>query len=189
MRLFIAISLPQNIKKLLANLQSDLKETNGDLKIRWVETENIHLTVQFIGSVEEEQATIVAKAVQQAVVGSTSFRLCLTKLAVFPSRTRPRVILVEMDGQLEIFKNLQKQVRHELRAAGFMDLPRAAAHVTLGRVKQPGALPLDKWTKLSEKYWQRAPEWEVVDVDLMQSILNRQGPVYHQLHSFKLGSG
>jgi len=168
MRLFVAIELPQNLKSLLSQIQADLKKSVSDgWKITWVKPENLHLTVQFVGSVEEPRLKEVVTAVQRAASEMVPFKVCLSSLNLFPA-ARPRVILVGASGQLEVYRKLQKQVRRELKAAG---CPLVS-----------GVAP-----KLAEKHLKGALELVVDRISLVQSALTPRGPVYETLTAAELG--
>jgi len=187
MRLFIAIELPPQLKKLLSQIQADLKKLVPDgWKITWVKLENLHLTVQFIGSVEEPRLKEVVAAVQRAASEMVPFKVCLSSLNLFPA-ARPRVILVGASGQLEVYRKLQKQVRRELKAAGCPLVSGVAPHVTLGRIKKlDDRLPKEEWVKLAEKHLKGALELVVDRISLVQSTLTPRGSVYETLETLPL---
>ncbi|MCG2686385.1 RNA 2',3'-cyclic phosphodiesterase [Candidatus Parcubacteria bacterium] len=187
MRLFVAIELPQNLKSLLSQVQADLKTAvPDDWKITWVTPEKMHLTVQFIGGVEKQRLNEIIMSLQRATFGVAPFELDLSPLNFFPA-VRPRVILVEAGGQLDIYQKLQNRVRQELEATDCQLVSKTAPHVTLGRIKKlEGELPKEKWIRLAEKHLKDASEFVVDRVSLIQSTPTSEGSIYRTLISLAL---
>ena len=103
MRAFIAIELPKNIKASLAGLQEELKTSGADIK--WVEPENIHLTLKFLGEIDEIVFNKVIKILGDIGLEINPFQLSICSLGAFPKINFPRVIWVGIDkGDSEVKK-------------------------------------------------------------------------------------
>ena len=72
MRTFIAIELPDEIKDALAQLQEGLKKSGADVK--WVEPKNIHLTLKFLGEIDEKKAENTIKIINEIAKDLSSFQ-------------------------------------------------------------------------------------------------------------------
>jgi 2'-5' RNA ligase len=92
MRTFIAIEIPEETKKAMAEVQARLKDSGAEAN--WTRPEGIHLTLKFLGEVPEENAGEIAAALAQAVEGRGRFRLTVAGTGVFPNEKNPRVVWV-----------------------------------------------------------------------------------------------
>ncbi|MFH1678513.1 MAG: RNA 2',3'-cyclic phosphodiesterase, partial [Candidatus Omnitrophota bacterium] len=92
MRTFIAIELPEEIKNILGEIQDKLKQTRADVK--WVQPQNIHLTLKFLGEINEDLVKKIASALNEIAQENSSFNLRLYELGAFPKIKYPRVIWI-----------------------------------------------------------------------------------------------
>jgi RNA 2',3'-cyclic 3'-phosphodiesterase len=190
-RSFIAIELPSQIKAALSRLQDNLR-TSKNSSVKWVDPEGIHLTLKFLGNVDEAEISALNKALSEAVRGVASFHLELGGPGAFPSSQAPRVVWVGVEGEIEPLRTLHNSIDRVLTPLGFPPEKRAfSPHLTLGRVREeilPGerrrlgenVVGLKTGVKLSFK---------VESINLMRSKLTREGAVYSCLASFALGDG
>lgn len=180
MRLFVAVNFPFEIKKAVGSFIQDLRKLSADLK--WVEPENLHLTVQFLGNVSEEQVPDVTEALNRAAAGIAPFSLKLSGVGVFPSRERPRVFWAGAAGDTAPLLKLSRQVRRELKELGFDPGENAfSPHLTLARLRSPAGFSdvLDRAEKAAEnRVFGTA---KIKTVDLMLSELGPGGPKYFTL--------
>jgi len=175
-RAFIAINLPLEIKKEIKKIIDELKRAGGNVK--WVEPENIHLTLHFLGWLEEEKIKEVKKILEENTKEIKSCLIEIKGLDYFPTRTSPRVIFLEGDDKNNNIRNLRAKIGEGLEAIGIeIDKRPFRLHFTLGRVKEKGfRLPQ---TKISTNL-----SFEVRSIELMKSQLMRTGPVYSVIESF-----
>lgn len=133
MRLFIALDLPDDVRAELAAAQGRLRR--GGHAVRWASAEGLHLTLQFLGEVEEGRVEGLLAVL--AGLPASSFALRLGGLGAFPSAERPRVIWVGLDGYLDALGELQRAVTAATLPLGFPAEERPyAPHLTLGRARQ-----------------------------------------------------
>lgn len=186
MRLFIAVNFPETTKKSLGSVINELRRLPADAK--WVEEENLHLTLQFLGNVPEEQVPSIVSALQRASAGVGPFQLSLGGTGVFPSAERPRVLWVGAGGATTSLARLQRQVQDELAALGFEpEKRRFSPHLTLARLRSPqgfGAL-LERARQLCGRPGQFGPA-KIDSVDLMLSELGSRGAKYFILAGISL---
>lgn len=182
-RAFIAIQLSDQVRTSLAHIQSELQSANPDVK--WVEPENLHLTLKFLGSVPAEKITYIQTAVESATANFPAFTITLTELGGFPRLERPKVIWTgaKMTCDLSV---LVKDLNVILEPFGISKEDRAfSAHITLGRVRS-----FKNLTALAGKLKEIAvPEigQDVRTVSLMKSELSAQGPRYRLIKELSLG--
>src|SRR5690606_24159175 len=128
LRLFVAIDVPETHAAALAGLRSD------DLEARWTPAGQFHLTLRFLGDVEDERAGDVAAAL--GAIPGEPFRLHAQGLDVFPSRRNPRVLVVRVEDEPRLMR-LQRGVDAAVRRLGVAADPKSFhPHVTLGRFKR-----------------------------------------------------
>ncbi|MDD5455241.1 MAG: RNA 2',3'-cyclic phosphodiesterase [Candidatus Ratteibacteria bacterium] len=184
MRCFIAIPLPKYTHEELAKIQSQLKETKAD--VAWVKTDNIHLTLKFLGNVDETKIQLISQKLKDSLSKCVSFETDIGKLGAFPTLSNPRVIWIGIDKNEDKIKNLQKITEEILGPFGFEKETRPFhPHLTLGRVRDKKNIQ-----KLTEKLKSLPlPQLKPITVDkiiLFQSILKPTGAEYNTLNEFQL---
>ncbi len=187
LRLFWAVNLSLGIKRELTNLQTFLR--TAPVNVKWVEPQNLHLTIKFLGDVDDSRVSEITMAVNEVAAGTGSFGLELSGLGFFPGPRRPRVIWVGVQGEVHKFRLLHGRVEECLVALGWaLDSQSFAPHLTLGRLRtlQGGEMLVSKAAKINT-------DWSVSGItvsciDLMKSELTPKGPVYQVLESIKLSA-
>ena len=183
MRLFIAIELSQSIRDELARIQFHLKYSAADVK--WVEKDNIHLTLKFLGEVPEEKVEKIKSILDGTAKEMKSFDISLKDIGAFPKIEYPRVIWVGLDKGVVESKGLAEKIDEELSKIGYEKEPRPfAAHLTIGRVRSA-----KNKAALKEKISSITPipgSQLVTSITLFKSTLTSNGPIYTKLHEAKL---
>ena len=188
-RLFLAINLPEHLKKRLAYLQQELARSGAD--VRWVRPEGIHLTLKFFGEVSEEMIDRLAQTTKEVVQKSSQgpMRFTLKGLGTFPSGSRPRVVWVGLEGDLKRLSLLQHALEKAFEKLGFEREKRAfVPHLTLGRVKSNRKVRhlLQEIQRHQDEAYSQPQEVEVKELILYQSILKPSGAVYLPLKRIPL---
>ena len=88
-RAFIAVELPEDLKKELAALEMLLKN-NGPSVVKWVDPDSIHITLKFLGEISTDKVEKLIQAMDEAVKGTAPFQLKVRKLGAFPAPDRNR---------------------------------------------------------------------------------------------------
>jgi 2'-5' RNA ligase len=179
-RLFIAIELPDTVKRELTQLENTLKAKTPAV-VRWVGPDGMHLTLKFLGDVASEKIDEVIMGIEEAVNGVTPFRLEVREVGAFPNLNRVQVVWVGMRGELDKLMNLQKQIEGNMEQLGFPREDRAfTPHLTLGRVRNY-ASPEDRkkiGQVLSGVMFSSSNPITVESVCLVKSQLTPEGAVY-----------
>jgi len=189
MRTFIAIELSDEIREALAQIQSHLKYSSADVK--WVEKNNIHLTLKFLGEIDEKKCEKVKTALDEVAKDVKQFEISLKDIGAFPSIGSPRVIWVGLDKGAKESTELARKIDDALSKIGFEKETRPfAAHLTIGRVRSPKNKETLKAKILSLQgpgSGSQGPE-KITSVILFQSTLTPKGPIYSKLHEAKLSA-
>lgn len=180
MRAFIAIELPKNIKASLTGLQEELKTSGADIK--WVEPENIHLTLKFLGEIDEIVFNKVIKILGDIGLDINPFQLSICSLGAFPKINFPRVIWVGVDkGDIEV-KKIAKGLQEKIAKIGIPGEDRAfSSHITIGRVRsiRNREKLISDLGKLAADFAEKYPaEFSVTKITLFKSTLTPKGPIY-----------
>ncbi|MGB2698026.1 MAG: RNA 2',3'-cyclic phosphodiesterase [Candidatus Zixiibacteriota bacterium] len=183
MRTFIAVELPPEVKRKIEEVQAPLKKT--DTYVSWVKPGNVHLTLKFLGEVEEERIEDVFSGTERALKGSKAFKLSLKDLGCFPNLRRPRVVWLGVDKGKDELSQIQREIEEELSKLKFPKEQRPfSAHLTIGRVKSPKNI--EKLISLIETTNFQTEEVVVDEVVVMRSQLHPQGAIYTPLKKIKL---
>ena len=175
MRTFIAVELPDNIRRIIAEYSGSLRAQIP--KVKWVAPENLHLTMKFLGEVPEGQLDSVKECVARTVEGFDPFIVELEHLGFFPNSHQPRVIWIGASGGADHLLELFQKLEDCLESTGFdRDAKTFSPHLTIGRVKRhahiaipPGIPEFDGET------------FEVNGLSVIMSTLTPQGPIYKTL--------
>lgn len=178
LRLFVGIALPEEARAVLAALAGGLPGA------RWVAPENMHLTLRFVGEVDDDLAEDLDAAL--AGVPGAPFDLTLNGLGAFESRNRVRAVWVAAEAGPEL-PALQARVESAAVRAGFAPESRKfMPHVTVARLKNA---PSGKVTPYLERNGGfRSGPFTVTDFQLFRSHLGKAGPRYEVLADYPLSS-
>lgn len=186
-RAFIAIELSQEARAALADLQNRLKSSVPAQTVRWTASENIHLTLHFLGNVAGGDIEKITQTIHLAALACPPLSLTMGNLGCFPNTRRPRIIWTGISGETPQLVKLHRELGDRLKGiGGFTPETRPySPHLTIGRVKddllprqlaQLGEVIERKQGQLGELATLR-----VTEISLMRSDLKPAGPVYTQL--------
>jgi len=133
-RLFIALALPEPVRAELALTRDQLASRRD--RVNWVRTEQLHLTLRFLGETEESLLPDLEAMLDRLAGQHGELALRLGAPGLFGSAASPRVLWVGLDGEVEGLAALARELERGLRRLGLPPAEQAfKAHVTLGRVK------------------------------------------------------
>lgn len=177
MRCFLAIEIEKEAKKELMKIQKQLP----DAKMKLVGEENIHLTLKFLGEVEDFKINKIRETLKQIKFGK--FKANLGNTGIFPSPNFIRVVWVSLEPSEKI-KELHKIVDEILEKEKIREDKAFESHITLARIKfvkeKQGFV--DELEKINVK----PVEFEVNSFVLKKSTLTEKGPVYEDIEKFDL---
>jgi RNA 2',3'-cyclic 3'-phosphodiesterase len=169
-RTFVALNLPAEVKASVAELRRALPPAPRGL--RWAAIDQLHLTLTFLGDLDDAGLAATRAAARSAAASHTAFDADLRGLGAFPQPGRARVAWVGWGAGAEAVATLQATL---LRALAGPPNPRPfAPHVTLARAREP--LDLRAWLAAAPAW--ASPVWRIDAVDVMTSELTREGAIH-----------
>lgn len=183
MRCFIAVDLPDEIKrKIFKEVILPLKSKN--LSVKWVEEINLHITLKFLGEIDEKDVNKIKDKLQDKIGGIGKFRIGLSGLGYFGSFNNVRVIFIKIkDGESHLKKLFDIIENFVYKEVGIAKEKRPfSGHLTIGRVKKGKKL---FWSDLSFDFKREYNFW-IDKVTLFKSVLTPQGPIYTRIKEFSL---
>ncbi|MGR6835698.1 RNA 2',3'-cyclic phosphodiesterase [Syntrophomonas erecta] len=182
MRLFVAISIPEKQKQSVLKVQQQIAEVPTDVK--WVEYENYHLTLKFLGEVPLADYDLIVKNLELAAAACVSFQIRIKGLGFFPSRNRPRVLWGGIEGEMEKAYFLGDRVDAYLASQGYEPENKRSFHLTLGRIRsnENNSALVEKAYLVSDEL--HTEPFTINQFHLMESRLSSSGPQYLLKRSF-----
>ncbi len=183
MRLFVAVDLSDELRSSVSKVSNALSAIRG---VKAVEVENLHITLMFLGEVEERKVDAVKDALSK--VEFEPFRISLRGVGFFPPRGAPRVVWVGVSEGEDELRALADSVAAKLKRFGFKRDKDFAAHVTVGRVKRRESAG-DVRESVAEFKNADFGSMIVDSFRLKQSILKPTGPVYRDVEVYAAKGG
>lgn len=175
-RLFVALDPPESVRAALIALRADLSGA------RWSAPEQMHLTLVFLGGVDEARVTGIETAL--ADVTSGPITVALERLEAFPNRRAPHVLVARVAASPALL-GLQMQIARGLGTVGItLETRPFRPHLTLARLKHPDREGVRDF--LSQPCPERT--FEVTAFHLYASALTPEGSHYWQIRSFALSA-
>ena len=184
-RTFIAVEIGNEIRNNAVALQQSLGKTGASVK--WVSSESLHITLLFLGEVDDRELHAVCKAVKEVVQSDPPFKLQVAGVGAFPTARRPKIPWAGIVAGKEELCRLHDKIEARLLDMGCYRKEERdyTPHLTLGRVKTES-----EGFKLAPELNKRL-SWDggrtVVDeVVVFSSVMEKDGPVYTALGRCKL---
>jgi len=180
MRVFTAVNLPPDLRNQVSATQACLKKS--DARVSWVPTENLHVSLAFIGNIYSQKSNEISNALDEAVLDRDPFEIDVHDLGTFGKKHSPRVIWVAVHNMKPLLE-LYERIKDLLAAIDVRLEDRAyKPHITLGRVKSNrNKSELLDAIRQNEKC--DFGKTTVSSVELMKSTLLPSGATYSILHS------
>jgi 2'-5' RNA ligase len=182
-RIFIAVKIVPG--PTLLKIIHSLKAVLANDKINWVNPDNIHLTLAFLGDTEEERIKALSIMLKRVCTGFGDLDFKLVGTGIFRDFRDPRVLWAGIEGYEKLLQ-LNDVIKTGLNDTGFHIEERPfKPHITIGRIKflkNPESLK-SALAMYKDNFIQ---DVRVEEVILYQSILRPEGPFYKSLGAFKL---
>jgi 2'-5' RNA ligase len=146
-RAFLAVELSQGLRAELATVQQELKhkiepEMKRDTRISWAQPASIHLTIKFLGNMDEQVIDPLLVAVEQAIGGQIPVNVPLERLGAFPHPQSPRVLWVgssenwERGAEARRMAEIHGAIEQACEGLGFLRETKSfSPHLTLARIR------------------------------------------------------
>ncbi len=189
-RSFIAIELPDDIKRELGRLQVRLRTAR--IRVRWVDPAGIHLTLKFLGDIPLSSVEPISRVLSECAGQTAPFALSIGQPGAFPDFRRVQVVWVGVGGDLDSVSRLQQLIETSLSPLGFAAEKRPfSPHLTLGRVGEEASpnerLRLGK--SLQDTAFECRQVFPVKEIVFMKSQLTPGGAIHTRLCSLQLKGG
>jgi RNA 2',3'-cyclic 3'-phosphodiesterase len=175
-RTFVAVFPPPEIRETLFRAARDLP-TSEDFRL--VNPEKVHLTLKFLGNVEEDDLDMVRQALEPIRERHEPFEVSTSGFGAFPSERKARILWAGVGEGSEPLRVLAQDIEDLLEPAGFEREGRSyVPHLTLGRTRGRPAKLDRAGTPLP------ALRFTVSGVDLVQSVPGERGVTYSVLQTY-----
>jgi len=183
MRCFFAITIPESLKKELNNCLSQLKPFSHT--VRWVSTENLHLTLKFLRNIPDTQIPELIAKSQPLLQSVEPFKLSVKGVGTFPAKGAPNVFWVGIEPSDALLR-LHHIVDDAVASLGILkEQRRFSPHLTIGRARGYETEKLMSRFRTFENAF--FGSIDVHEISLFQSILKPSGAEYRLIDSCKLG--
>ncbi len=188
MRTFIAVDFPTAILSKIEAIVDYFKKKVPENALKWVETENLHLTIKFIGEIDPGKLEQVKSVLTRCLAGQNAFEIEVAGLGMYPNARAPRVIWLGITGGdplVRIHATLDTHLAElDIKPEGRPYAP----HLTIARIRKG----TDR--KTAQAVGETLAQFKVdalgaVTIDrvhLYQSVLTPSGPIYTDLFAAPL---
>ena len=187
MRVFTAIEIPPEIKTALLETQRDFKKL--DIDVKWVEPQNIHLTLKFLGEINQGQSESIITVLDGIVQNKNTYKIGLGEVGIFPNISSPRIIWIGLEDGIGETKQIFLETEAGLKELGFGKEERIfSPHITLGRIRSfKNKHLLKEMVSCKNNRLKESPlEFFAGGITLFSSTLTPKGPIYEPIKKFTL---
>jgi len=182
-RLFVAVEIGEKLAKQAAKLTQELERrataAARRAKVTWIPADRMHLTIRFIGEVDDGKVSMVRQSLEQPL-SVAPFSLALCGAGTFPRSGTPRVVWLGVTKGREQLLLVEREITARLTPLGIPEEGRAySPHLTVARVREPAGL---KSARLLDGLTDhRVGTTRIEAITLFQSKLSPKGPTYTPL--------
>ena len=183
-RVFLGISIPQNLKNKIKKIQEEFQKEEFDIK--FVEFENLHFNLKFFGKKTESEIKKIESTVKKVLKKHKPFKLKIEGSGAFPGGNYIRVIWIGTKNSEELTELVNELEEAFSKINIEKEKRKFKAHLTIGRVRSnKNQERLIK--KINELKEVEIGEFEIEELILFESKLSPKGPTYIELIKFKIG--
>lgn len=182
-RIFIAVKV--NPEETFLEMISSFKSVLFNENIKWINPENIHITLAFLGNTEEKLIEDISSMLKKVCGNSGNLELTIRGTGVFRNINDPRILWTNIDHSEYLLKLADKILIGLTNMNIKLEDKAFKPHITVGRIKHLNNKEIFK--KLTEQYQNtELQKLHVNEVILYESILLPQGPKYIPIERFRL---
>jgi len=177
LRTFVAANISDNARQRIADFLLPLEQLPA--KVKWVEPENLHLTLKFLGEVHGRDIPKIIERVAAATKNLAPFDFDLTGMGAFPDASRPRTVWIGIDQGGNSMVALHDAIEEQLAELGYRtERRRFRPHLTIGRVRQSPSGLEQLAEVIAENSGTPFGRNSLKDVVIYSSRLQSSGPTY-----------
>jgi RNA 2',3'-cyclic 3'-phosphodiesterase len=183
-RTFIAVEIGSPAREVTLRL---IKQLSGELNgVRWTQPDQLHLTLKFIGDIDNRTLPEICTQMRDACAGVEAFTASLKGLGAFPRNKPPRVLWVGFQDGVESLKLINQRLESSLAGLGVPSEGRAyAPHLTLGRINR-GADQEQIANRMARDSETDFASFDINEVQLIASIRERNRMIYETIDTCPL---
>ena len=175
-RLFIAVDISEEARRRAADHIDKMRALAESVRVGWERAEKLHVTLKFLGKVDEAHVAHVSDTTASVAAGFAPFRIALARTGVFPRLKQPRVLWLGINEE-RVLPKIAADLESRLSVLGFEVEERPfSPHLTIARIREP-----QKAKRLAEAHLQsrfEPVEFTVTELVVYESILRPNGSVY-----------
>ncbi|MGI8786587.1 MAG: RNA 2',3'-cyclic phosphodiesterase [Pyrinomonadaceae bacterium] len=184
-RIFTAIDISDSVRQKISIYIEDLRREFSNVRVGWDKPEKLHLTLKFLGDIDEKRLVILSEAVETTASRISNFNLQIKDTGVFPSKKNGRILLLGVKGETEILQTLNEILENECQRNAFAKETRNfKPHLTIARLREPR-----KSKELVARHLQNefeSNEFEASEITIYESHLQKSGSIYRKVSGFEL---
>jgi len=172
-------------KKIYEHVEKLEEEAKDIIKGKWVDPQNMHVTLQFIGYIDESKAVDIIRNIQTITEIYKPFSVKYKSLGAFPSPDKPRILWIGVGEGSTKLKTIAKEIQKINRKSGINpDSKPFHPHVTICRIKEADGKKVAKFIKKYRNF--SFGEDTVEKIALIKSTLTPVNPIYTVIEEFYL---
>jgi 2'-5' RNA ligase len=176
-RIFTAIDISDEARAKAANYINGLRDEFSQIRVGWERAEKLHLTMKFLGDIDELQLENLIRAVGNTTKQISDFRLQISGTGVFPSSRKARILWLGLKDDAGELQKLNEILEAECEQIGFAREQRNfKPHLTIARLREP-----HKSKELVQKHLENefeSVEFPVSEIAIYESRLQKTGSLY-----------
>lgn len=184
-RIFVAIDISEEARFITKNYLDNLRNSFTDLRVGWEKAEKLHITLKFLGDIEEKQLIKLNEAIKIIAQKINKFSISINKTGVFPNAKKARVLWLGLKDESDNLMIMHQLLETELISLGFAkEEKKFTPHLTIARIREP-----NKAEKLVEKHLSNNFEpikFQVSEIVIYESILAPTGSTYQKIKTIEL---
>ncbi len=183
MRIFSAVKIENGVIKEITKLLEIINRHRDKIKV--VPSKNLHLTLRFLGNINQEMCENFSNELSKSCSGLKPFSINIHGIGFFPSRRKARVIWVGIDEN-PVLRKIYIFTENAAEKIGLKPENKFQGHITVGRIKTD--LSPDIINELEKNFHDRPwGEMIVRKITIFESILHPEGSEYRELINIPLG--
>lgn len=177
LRIFIGIPIPKNIIKHISTLQGGIPGAN------WVPPENYHISLRFIGEVNETIKEDIAEALED--IAFPTFKISLQGIGIFSQKDIPHHLWIKPtpeESLINLYRKIETHLTNQLSLKA--ETRKFTPHLTIAKLKDANVGKVGQFIEWHNLF--KTPEFEITEYALYQSHLTNNGPIYQPLDLYDL---